>query len=222
MTDELERELLRLQARYAVEVVEAFGLCPYAAQARKDGRTAEVIVRGEAPSLDALLEVVDALGRDENVEVAFVILPDAPLDRRALAHRVEEVRHAHQRGPRGLVMTMEGFHPDAPADLTTPGRLVPFLRRTPLPTIQLTRLSTLNRVRRSGPSGTAFIDPSSPDFVAFLTRPTAESVSERIAESNHAKVSEIGPETIERALRDIFQDRDETLARLLGRPGAER
>ena len=217
MTDELEREALRLQARYAIEVVEAFGLCPYAAQARKEGKTAEGVVRGEAPSVDALLEVVDALGGDERVEVAFVLLPDVPLDRVALAHRVEEVRHAHQKGPRGLVMTMEGFHPDAPVDLTTPGRLVPFLRRTPMPTIQLTRLTTLNRVRRSGPSGTAFVDPTSADFHAYLARPTAESVSERIAADNHAKVIEVGPAAIERVLRDIFRDRDDTLARLRGR-----
>lgn len=214
MTDPKDREVLRLQARYAVEIVEAFGICPYAAKARQDGRTAEVVVWGAAPGDEALLEVVDALGRDERVEVAFVILPEVPLGRVELAHRVEELRHAHQRGPGGLVMTMEGFHPDAAPDFATPGRLVPFLRRTPLPTIQLTRLTTLNHVRRSGPSGTAFVDPSSPDFLAYLARPVASSVSERIAEDNHTRIAASGPEAIEKVLQDIFRDRDAVLPSL--------
>jgi hypothetical protein len=53
--------------------------------------------------------------------------------------------------------------------------------------------------------------------VAFLSRPTVESVSERIAADNHARVSELGPSAIESVLRDIFRDRDATLARLAAR-----
>lgn len=207
-------EVKRLYARYAMEVVEGFGFCPYAKQARLEVHTAELVIADRAPSDERVLEVVRALGRDEKVEVAFVILPRLDVTRLELAARVETLRHAHQREPGGLVMTMEGFHPDAPPDLSTAGRLVPFLRRTPHPTIQLTRLDALNHVRRSGPSGTAFIDPSSADFLALLSKPPEASVSERIAENNLAGVRATGLEAIEAVMDDIFRDRDEVHARL--------
>jgi hypothetical protein len=211
---ELRRECERLQQRYAVEIVEAFGLCPYAERARLDGRSADVVIADEAPTDERVLEAVRALGADERVEVAFAIFPRLRIERLALAAWVERLRHAHQSEAGGLVMTMEGFHPDAPPDLSTAGRLVPFLRRTPVPTIQLTRLSSLNRVRRSGPSGTGFVDVASIDLKAFLATPPAESVSERIAENNRDKVREVGIAAIEAVLDDIFRDRDVTFARL--------
>lgn len=209
----LTRECERLQRRYSVEIVEAFGLCPYAERARLEGRDADVVVVDPAPSDAAVLDAVRALGKDQRVEVAFVIFPRLTIERLALAAWVERLRHAHQAEPGGLVMTMEGFHPDAPPDLSTAGRLVPFLRRTPVPTIQLTRLSSLNRVRRSGPSGTGFVDVHSIDLKAFLAARPAASVSERIAEDNRDKVKEVGVAAIEAVLDDIFRDRDETFAR---------
>jgi hypothetical protein len=113
-------------------------------------------------------------------------------------------------------MTMEGFHPDAECDLGSAGRLVPFLRRTPFPTVQLTRLSALTRVRRSAPSGTAFVDPSSPALLALLSRPSPEPVSERIADDNLRTVRAVGMAAVERAIAAILRDRDDTLARLAG------
>jgi hypothetical protein len=216
MSSAYEREVLRLQRRYAEEVVEAFGFCPYAATARREGKSAEIVVRGASPADAHLLAEVEALGHDERIEVAFLILPDLALDRLALARRVEALRHAHQAGARGLVMTMEGFHPDAECDLGSAGRLVPFLRRTPFPTVQLTRLSALTRVRRSAPSGTAFVDPSSPALLALLSRPSPEPVSERIADDNLRTVRAVGMAAVERAIAAILRDRDDTLARLAG------
>jgi hypothetical protein len=217
MSDVFEREVLRLQRRYAEEVVEAFGFCPYAATARREGRSAERVVRGASPGDAQLLAEVAALSDDERIEVAFLILPDLTLDRVALARRVESLRQAHQGGSRGLVMTMEGFHPDAASDLGSSGRLVPLLRRTPFPTVQLTRLSALTRVRRSAPSGTAFVDPSSPELLALLGRPAPEPVSDRIAEDNLRTVRAVGAEAVEGVIAAILRDRDDTLARLAGR-----
>jgi len=210
----VERETKRLYQRYAVELIEAFDLCPYASRARIDRRTAEVVLLGDAPSDDEVLECVRSLGRDANVEVAFAIFPNLSIQRLALNGWVERLRHAHQDDPGGLIMTMEGFHPDAPPDLSTPGRLVPFLRRTPHPTIQLTRLSALERVRRSAPHGTGFVDLASVDLRAFLAIPIPDSVSERIAGNNRARVIEVGVADLEAVLDDIFRDRDETFARL--------
>lgn len=215
---ELVRETKRLYARYAVEIVEGFGFCPYAERARLDGRTAEVVLTEPAPDDARVLLEVRRLGEQAHVEVAFVIFPLLRIERLELAAWVERLRHAHQRDPGGLVMTMEGFHPDAPPDLSTAGRLVPFLRRTPHPTIQLTRLEALNRVRRSGPSGTAFVDVGSADLLALLAKPPEPSVSERIAENNRERLREVGIEAVEAVLDDIFRDRDETHARLGATP----
>lgn len=211
---ELERETKRLYQRYATELIEAFDLCPYASRARLDRRTAEVVLTGGSPSDEEVLEQVRTLGREQSVEVAFAIFPRLVIERLALNAWVERLRHAHQAEPGGLIMTMEGFHPDAPPDLSTAGRLVPFLRRTPHPTIQLTRLSALERVRRSAPHGTGFVDLASVDLRAFLAQPIPDSVSERIAHGNREKVLEVGVAALEAVLDDIFRDRDETFARL--------
>jgi hypothetical protein len=210
----IERETKRLYQRYALELIEAFDLCPYASRARIDERTAERVMTQPNPTDDEVLEWVRALGRDPKVEVAFAIFPCLVIERLALNLWVERLRHTHQAEPGGLIMTMEGFHPTAAPDLTTPGRLVPFLRRTPHPTIQLTRLSALERVRRSAPHGTGFVDLASVDLRAFLAIPIPDSVSERIADNNREKVIEVGVPALQAVLDDIFRDRDETFRRL--------
>ncbi len=210
----LATEARRVYARYAIEVVERLGLCPYAARARLDGRAREVVMLEAEPDLERGLAVVDELARCDDVDVAFLLYPRATLGRPALAHFVERLRAAHQARPGGLVLTMEGFHPEAEADLGAPSRLVPFLRRTPDPTIQLTRLTALERVRRGTSSGTGFVDPSTIDLHAFLACPAAPPLHERIAETNLATVARMSAEHIAHLFDDIRRDRDESYARI--------
>jgi hypothetical protein len=217
MSDEaLIREARRIHGRYIREVVEAFGLCPFAIKAREDGASREVIRIDASPPLRCVLADVRAIAMEEHVEVAFVVFPRWRIDRRALSHFVEEVRSAHQSDDGGLVMTMEGFHPDAKVDLATPGQLVPFLRRTADPTIQLTRLSVLDRVRRATGGSKKFVDPSTIDVAALLATPGERSLHQRISEANHRTVSTLGPEAIGRVVDEIRRDRDESYARAEG------
>lgn len=211
----LTREATRLYRRYAVEVVERFAFCPYAERARVEAKSREVVVALERRDVTAALEEVARLVADEEVEVAFLLMPLLRCTRLELARFVEEVRSAHQGSPGGLIMTMEGFHPDAAPDETSAAKLVPFLRRTPDPTIQLTRLSALTKVRRGSDVGTAFVDLASVDDVmAILRAPPPKVLAARIADTNHERVHSEGAWAVEQVLLDILRDRDETYAKL--------
>lgn len=214
--DALMREAKRIQARYQREVVEAFGFCPFATKSREDGAMSEVIRLEREPSVAEVLETIEVLGRDAHVEVAFVVFPRWRVARAGLSRFVETLRSAHQAGPGGLVMTMEGFHPEAEADLSTPGSLVPFLRRTADPTIQLTRLSVLDRVRVSSGGTKKFMDPLTIDVAALLAAPPERSLHQRISEANHRTVCERGVEAIALVYAEIRRDREESYARAEG------
>lgn len=211
--DALVREARRIQARYQREIVEAFGFCPFAAKSREDEAMSDVVRLEVEPTLAEVLETVEALGRDERIEVAFILFPRWRIGRAALARFVESLRSAHQKSAGGLVMTMEGFHPDAEADLSTAGSLVPFLRRTADPTIQLTRLSVLERVRSTTGGSKKFVDVATLDVAALMAAPPERSLHQRISEANQRTVREQGVAAIARVFDDIRRDRDESYAR---------
>lgn len=221
MSDEtIEREALRVYRRYAVEIVEALGFCPYAERCRLEGRTREIVMHPAELDLDRALEAVRAVAADEGVEIALLLWPRVYADRRALARFVETLRAAHQRDPGGLVMAMEGFHPDAEADVSAPERVVPFVRRTPDPTIQLVRHAVLDRVRRGTQQGTAFFDPSTMSLDTLLGESAPRPLHERIAATNHATIVRLGVEAVRAILEDIRADRDRSYAPHLPPRGA--
>src|SRR5206468_39197 len=93
------------------------------------------------------------------------------------------------------------FHPDAPLDATTPGRLVPFLRRSPDPMLQLVPLALLDEVRSP---------PDAADRarqVAILRgAPAPIDVAASIAATNHQTVTARSAE-LTAILDDIAADR---------------
>jgi hypothetical protein len=213
----LERECRRVYRRYAIEIVEAFGFCPYAERCRIEGRTREVVLLDRTLDLERALEVVTDLARREDIEVALLLWPRVQVGRLELARFVERLRAAHQRQPGGLVLAMEGFHPDAEPDLRGSERLIPFIRRTPDPTIQLVRHAVLERVRRGTPQGTVFFDPSTTSLETLLEQPAPLPLHERIARANYATILRVGIERIRAISDDILRDRDASYA-ALGEP----
>lgn len=218
----LERECLRVYRRYAVEVVEALDFCPYAERCRAEGRTREVVVLRPELDLERGLAEVEPLAADERIEVALMIWPRVRCSRLDFARFVERLRAAHQASPGGLVMAMEGFHPDAEPPASIDGehaapKLVPFVRRTPDPTIQLVRHAVLDRVRRATPSGTAFFDPASIDLATLLETPAPRPLHERIAAANRETVERLGVDRVRAVMDDILRDRDASYA-ALGEP----
>ena len=208
-TDErLKREAIRLYRRYAVEIVEALSFCPYAEKARLDGLTHELVMTERAPSDEAVLERIEEVTDDERIDIGLLILPRVEVSQAELGRWVEGLRKLHRANRGATRLAIEGFHPVAEADVSSAERLTPFVRRTPDPTLQLTRLSSLQDVRRGTPTGTGFIDPSTVDLAELLSRPVKRPLHERIAELNLESVRRLGVEEIERRMHDILRDRD--------------
>jgi len=212
----LRREALRVYRRYMLEVVEGFDLCPWAASARRDGRVVESVILGEKladPSQS--LAQLSALEPQPKTEIALFIYPDLELDRLSFESFVRTLRERdaarHELGE--IPFAMAAFHPDARADTGDPERLIPFLRRTPDPTIQVVRLAALERVRGKSQEGTSFFDLAN---LAVLPLPRKEPVSlrQRIAQNNLETALKVGVAALEAVLADIRRDRDESYARL--------
>lgn len=206
----LEREVQRVHTRYQTEVVEAFGLCPWAKEARKSGRVHMHVTFTTTAEPEAALALIDACMREPQIEVGMLIWPLLPLSRLQFAHFVAAVRAADEaRTPRGAQrIALADFHPNAPAELTDPAKLVPFLRRAPDPMIQIVRTDVLARVRGDEPQGTSYVDP---ERIAQLTlgelAPASPSVAARVAQQNLRTTQRVGFETLSRIFDDIQVDR---------------
>ena len=217
---ELASEALRVYRRYAIEVVEGFRLCPWAASARRDGRVAEhaILAENEADPQQSLA-LLASLGSEQQTEIALFIYPDLALDRMAFEGFVRTLRErdAARYEVGTIPFAMAAFHPDARADLKDPERLIPFLRRTPDPTIQVVRRTALDRVRGNSQEGTSFFDLAN---FATLPLPQKEPISlrQRIAQANLDTVLEVGLDALEAVFQDIRRDRNESYARVLGSP----
>jgi hypothetical protein len=221
--DALEREVMRLNARYLTEVVEGFGLCPWAQRARLEGRVEPRVFLHDSPEFlaDSLLALEALAGRPE-LEIGLFIYPCLRLGRLPFEHFARRLRERDaERYPVGEVpFAMAAFHPDAEPDLGDPQRLVPYLRRTPYPTLQVVRMSALARVRAGDDGGTLFVDPAAVAAMTFDLATGAQAgaptppLRERIARANLATVERVGTAAVDAVVRDILRDRDETHARL--------
>lgn len=205
--DPWTREAVRVYRRYQLEIVEACGLCPWAERARLDGHVRERVILGD-PLREALAHIGE-LAADDDVEIGLLLFPKLTLGRaefdRFIAKLQDADRDRHALGR--IPFMFAAFHPDAAADLTHPERLIPFLRRTPDPTIQLVRAAVVDRMRSRAPRGTQFFDPS------LLEAPPAApgpELREKIAQTNMATVKRMGVGELRAKLDDILRDRDAT------------
>lgn len=171
----------RILDRYLIEVVERFDLCPWARSARINGEVAVGIVWGSAPPLASWIEMARELLARPTTRVAMVVAPELSIEWGELHDLRNEVAAAI------AIAGVAEFHPVARLDLATPARLVPFLRRSPDPLLQLVPLALLQSVRGDSPAvdraqqvqllnGTA--EGPKPDF------------ADQIASANHATVTE--------------------------------
>ena len=135
-------DVVESHERYLVEVVERFGLCPWAKQTRVQNRMRTHVVLGDALSLGVLGPVLEGWARDAGMDVGFVIAPHFGGGFDALARFGE--RLSDSVGGRFL---SAAFHPDASA---TAGA-VRFFRQAPHPTLQLVRRARLQALRAQDP-----------------------------------------------------------------------
>jgi hypothetical protein len=165
--------VLRINARYLTEFVEAYNVCPFARGARENGAVERRVVTDErvAPSL------IDELALREQVIIGLLIFP-----RFAGGFEAFDALTATLRDPKGA-FALAPFHPDAPYGTESPARMMMFFRRAPDPTIQLVRFSALDAVKGARPDKFLF-DWSAAAFAELERRKTTQAPSERIAQDN--------------------------------------
>ncbi|HVY26575.1 MAG TPA: DUF1415 family protein [Polyangiaceae bacterium] len=210
--DELKELTLAVYERYAVEVVERFGFCPWARSARESGDvTLHVVFSTDLDDFSESLAALTALHQaPEQSDIALFIYPLLDLDRLGFEDYVRRFRGRAEAPPFELdAYAMAAFHPAASVDLAHPDRLVPFVRRSPDPTLQLVRNSALSSIKGLT-HGTAFLDVSqlSLEGLQALSEPAAKPLRERIAEQNLETVKATGPAAIEAVLNDIARARE--------------
>ena len=194
----LVAEALRVNARYVEEVVIGWGLCPWAAQAWRDGAVVRRVL--PEPAIDqttAALAFVDEIAAQPATAIGFLIFPRVALDEAAWGALAERTRRADRaRRPPGAAppFLIAAFHPatgQTADDAASPAALISYLRRTPDPTLQLVRASLLERLSEGG-----------------------RDVSGEIARANFAAVAARTPAALDAIVRDIRRDRDAAYARL--------
>jgi hypothetical protein len=196
VTDPKSSEVRRILERYLVEVVEAYELCPWAKSARENGELTVDIVRG-TPSIGEWVVAANAALATPTTRVAMIVAPDLSIDRDAFSRVRDEV------AARIPTAGVAHFHPDARLELASPAKLVPFVRRSPDPLLQLVPLAILDSIRNTPPP------PAIAQQTQMLGGHAAaprEDVAERIARVNHATVI-ANLDAITRTLDDIARDR---------------
>ena len=216
--DRWTREAVRLHRRYQTEIVEAYRLCPWAERAIADGRVREaVILQDGSGAVEPSLAAIDSWIDDPTADVAFAIYPRLALGRQEFHDFAARLRNAdtarHELG--AVPFVFAAFHPEADPDTADPERLIPFLRRTPDPTLQFLRASALDGIRSGASQGTQFLDIASLD--AILSGTAQPPLRERVARANLATAERCGIAALRRHLDDIRRDRDETYRALAAR-----
>lgn len=195
-----EAEAVRLHERYQREVVERFGLCPWAKQAHAAGRTRIHVwfgLTGTHPTVDDLVTAMRAWRLDDDIDVGFLILPTFTRGLEELERWSEALRM--KSGDRFYAAA---FHPRAPPDAGP----VRFFRQTPDPTIQLVRRARLEEVRAEDPAHYQ-------DIFALTARDLRSprprrTVATTVLEHNTAVLARVGRARIQAIFDDIQADRD--------------
>jgi hypothetical protein len=183
-------EALRLNARYVEEVVIGWDLCPWAARAWIDGQVVQRVFTDGALDAAPAGTFIDDLIAKPDAAIGLAIFPRVTCAVGAWERFAERVRRTHADAP----FLVAAFHPDygAPADTADAtldaARLVPFIRRTPDPTLQLVRASLVDGLRGE--------------------------VSGGVARANFTNVTTRGLAELDSLLADIRRDRDTSYARL--------
>jgi hypothetical protein len=191
-----EAEVRRLLDRYLIEIVEAYGLCPWAKSARTGGEVSVAILWGQRPEIEAWVTTARTLIELPTTRVAMVLAPELGLTPNELRVDREQVGRALD------TCGVADFHPDVELDTATPARLVPFVRRAPDPLLQFVPLKILDVIRRQ----TAVTLSDQARALGGIAYNNPDDIGDEIAATNHERVLRDGAE-MKRLLDDIATDR---------------
>jgi hypothetical protein len=206
--------VLRINARYLVELVEAYDVCPFARGARETGALARRVI-GDDDALGETLRAIDALAPDEKTVVAILIYPRFGRGFDAFEIFAAEVRarDVERRGGGRGPFALAPFHPNPRFGEGTPAQLVMFFRRAPDPCLQLVRFGALDAVRSPAPTGKFLFDWSAEAQRELERRAQTVPVSDRIAGDNFTMFAREGRARLEAVFADIMEDRARSYAR---------
>ena len=201
----LEEAAKRIHRRYCEEIVEAFGFCPWALGARRDGRISMWV--DTCRSLDAgrTGQAIAERARDDRIDVVLVLFPLVTLARRSFEAWVDRVRDAQTAAGRSA-FALAAFHPQRVPLEDSRAAVIRYLRRSPDPAIQLVRLSALERVRRGHELQTSYL------AAGMLRRgrdwpPPPLPLHEQVRQTNIDTLRRAGTAAIEAVWADIEADR---------------
>ena len=196
------REVRRLLDRYLVEIVETFDLCPWARASRLGGEVGIDVLWG-TPTVDMWVAAARPLLATSRV--VMIVAPELDIGRIELHKIREEV--SSRIGNAGVAE----FHPLAAPDTASPARLVPYLRRSPDPLLQLVPLAILENVRASAPA--VSLARQAELLGGINTEAPRGDIADRIAADNHARVLR-DADAIAARFADIEADRARSYARV--------
>lgn len=208
-------EALRIYRRYQLEFVEALNLCPWAERARIDGHVAERVVLQPSDLVSESQRVIAELTPRNDIEIGLIIFAGWRCSRTEFERQVASLIDADRNRSTltSPAFACAAFHPDATPITSHAERLVPFLRRSPDPTIQLVRITSLERVRKGFSEGTHFYDPTQINLNQLPPKRELP-LRERIARANLQTIEQLGVDRAEAILRNIFEDRDASYQRV--------
>jgi hypothetical protein len=200
----LTREALRLHGRYQRELVERFSVCPWAKPARTEGRVHAHVVTEAPCSVEAFGSVVARWAADETVDVAFVILPLFDEGPDALSELAAAIGDRTDE-----VFLTAPFHP-----ISSPGDgIVPFLRQTPDPTVQLVRRTTLEAIRAQDPPH--YKDIFDLDLRDLEAKKAPRSTAASVFAHNERMLEREGRARVQAIVDDIRGDRERSYAPII-------
>lgn len=189
MTTALERN-----DRYLIEFVERYTLCPFARRCRETGKLLRRVVLPE--ELEGELRSIEALP-EGTVEVALLICPETREGPQEWEQRVAALRAQTTK------FHCVAFHPELPRDLSDPHRAVPFIRRSPDPTVQLVNVAVLDEIRSGREGGSRFVDTRTLTVAQLVALTSAMGLSDAIAEQNLATLHAEDPDVLEELLASM-------------------
>lgn len=196
-----EREVRRLLERYLVEVVERWSLCPWAFAARTRGELAVEIGWGASCTGEHAAHLARRGLERPGATVIMVVFPELVGGGPAIdALRDEVARRVPEAG-------VAAFGPHGELDVSTSARLVPALRRSPDPMLQLVPFAILDELRRE------MAPPPLPEreaqarALAGHAEDPAPSGMDGIARRNHAAIAPDRGEELDRVIGKIAADR---------------
>jgi hypothetical protein len=129
--DALAREVHRIHRRYALEIVKAYGLCPFVREADAAFGSFVVMLDREPDVASALRAALAATSAVVHIVYPLLAIEPRPFERFA-SSLSSALKEALTDPPVYAV-----FHPEMSGDTASPARMIGVVRRAPDPFIQL-------------------------------------------------------------------------------------